>query len=80
MATAIQVLGAVLVLTGFALTQAGRWKPHAYPYLLVNLLGSGILTVCALVEDQWGFVLLNSVWGALAGVSLVRRLRGTITP
>ena len=66
----------MLVLTGFALTQAGRWRADAYPYLAVNLVGSAVLTGCALAAEQWGFVLLNGVWGTVAAVSLVRRWRG----
>jgi hypothetical protein len=76
MALAVQMLGALLVLTGFALAQTGHWRTDAYPYLLANLAGSAILTTCAAVEEQWGFVLLNSVWGTVAAVSLVRRWRG----
>ena len=76
MATAIQIVGALLVLTGFFLIQTGRWRPDAYPYLFVNLLGSLVLTGCAVAAEQWGFVLLNGVWGTVAAVSIVRRWRG----
>ena len=76
MAIAIQLVGALLVLTAFALSQTGHWRADAYPYLLVNIVGAAILTSCAAVEHQWGFVLLNAVWGTVAAVSLVRRWRG----
>lgn len=73
MATAVQVFGAALVLGAFALAQTDRWTPHAYPYLLVNLLGATILALSAVVARQWGFVLLNATWAAVSVAGLARR-------
>ena len=42
-------------------------------YVLANAVGAGILAVVALIEDQWGFLLLEGVWCLLACVALVRR-------
>ena len=72
----VQIIGALFVLAGFAGTQFGHLSPHSYPYLLANLIGSGILAVLALLEHQWGFLLLEGVWalGSLWGT--IARLRG----
>jgi hypothetical protein len=72
----VQVVGALFVLAGFAGSQLGRLSPHGYPYLLANLLGSGILAVLALIEHQWGFLLLEGVWALVSLWGVIARLRG----
>ena len=72
----IQVVGALFILAGFAGSQFGRLSPHGYPYLLVNLIGSGILAVLALIERQWGFLLLEGVWAIVSLWGVIARLRG----
>jgi len=76
----IQIIGALFVLAGFAGSQFGRLSPHNYPYLLANLLGSGILTVLALIERQWGFLLLEGVWALVSLWGTIARLRGRAVP
>ncbi|MCB1002790.1 MAG: hypothetical protein KDB35_01255 [Acidimicrobiales bacterium] len=80
MATTVQVVGALLVLAAFAAAQAGRWSTESTRYLVTNLVGAGILAASALVNAQWGFVLLNATWTAVAAAGLVagvrRRRRG----
>ncbi len=73
MATAVQIVGALLVLGAFALAQAGRWSPETPAYLVVNLVGAATLALSALVAAQWGFVLLNTTWALVAAVGLIRR-------
>jgi len=72
----VQIIGALFVLAGFAGSQSGRLSPHGYPYLLANLLGSGILAVLALIERQWGFLLLEGVWALFSLWGVIVRLRG----
>ncbi|HMQ26894.1 MAG TPA: hypothetical protein PKA98_12965, partial [Acidimicrobiales bacterium] len=83
MATAVQIAGALLVLAAFAAAQVGRWSTESTPYLVTNLVGAGILAASALVNAQWGFVLLNATWATVATVGLVvgtvRRRRGEPT-
>lgn len=75
MATAVQILGALLVLAAFALVQTGRWSPETPAYLVANLVGAAVLATSAFVNDQWGFVLLNTTWALVAAVGLVTRAR-----
>lgn len=61
MSSLIQILGALLVLTAFALAQAHVLTPEARSYLLLNLLGGTVLAVDAYISRQWGFLLLEGV-------------------
>jgi hypothetical protein len=72
----IQVAGALLILAGFAAAQFGWLTVDSRTYLVLNLVGSVILTYLALVEEQWGFLLLETVWAAVSLWSLVRVMRG----
>lgn len=74
--SAIQVaslIGASMILLAFALQQAGRWRPQDAAYLWFNLVGSGVLTVVAWVESQWGFLLLEAAWCVVSAWGLRRR-------
>jgi hypothetical protein len=71
----IQVVGALLILTAFTAVQAERMRPDSRLYLALNLVGSAILAVLALIGSQWGFVLLEGVWGVVSAWSLAAALR-----
>jgi hypothetical protein len=71
----LQFLGAAGILLPFALLQAGRLSQHTYAYLTLNLVGSALLTVVAVLDGQWGFVILQAVWSLVAAVGMARRVR-----
>ena len=72
----VQVVGALMILAGFAGLQLGRISAVSRTYLVLNLVGSVVLAVLALHEEQWGFVLLESVWAVVSAWSLIQVLRG----
>ena len=72
----IQVVGALLILAGFAAVQLERMRPDSRLYLTLNLVGSAILAVLAWHESQWGFLLLEGVWAIVSLWSLVQLVRG----
>ena len=75
----LQIFGALLILTPFALAQFRLLGQHSWPYLLPNMAGSAILCTLALLDAQWGFVLLEGVWAlvSLWGVIVLLRRKPT---
>ena len=73
----MQLVGALLVLTAFALLQLRRLTATSVPYLVMNAVGSAVLATNAGLDGNWGFVLLNTVWCAVSVVSLLRRGTGS---
>lgn len=71
----VQVCGSLLVLVAFALAQRGVLDQKSPRYLVLNVVGSAVLAVQALVLHQWGFLLLEGVWALVSAVSLVGVLR-----
>jgi hypothetical protein len=71
----IQVAGALLILIAFVSAQRGWMQPQSTAYLALNLVGSTILAVLAIVAAQWGFVLLEGVWAAVSAWGLAAALR-----
>lgn len=71
----IQIVGALLILAAFTAVQVDRMRPDSRLYLALNLVGSAILAVLALVASQWGFVLLESVWAIVSAWGLILALR-----
>ena len=70
MAQVIQIVGALIILGAFAANQLGEMPTDSRLYLLLNLVGSVVLAILAVVEGQIGFILLEAVWAAVSGWSL----------
>ena len=72
----VQITGALLILSGFVLAQFAVLDPRSFWYLVVNFVGSAVLTVDAYREAQWGFLLLELVWAIVSAFGLVQLARG----
>jgi hypothetical protein len=70
MGQVIQIIGALIILGAFAANQLGEMPTDSRLYLLLNLVGSVVLAILAVVEGQLGFILLEGVWAAVSGWSL----------
>ena len=71
------VVGALLILIPFAGSQVNRLSTASLVYQLMNLIGAVLLTVVAVVERQYGFILLEGVWACMSLIGLRRVLKGT---
>ena len=69
---AISLVGAAMILAAFGMQQAGKLGPEAPAYLVLNLLGSLILTYFAVEARNLGLIALEGSWAAISVVSLVR--------
>jgi hypothetical protein len=69
-AQVIQIIGALIILGAFAGSQLGELPTDSRLYLALNVVGSVILAILAVVEGQIGFVLLEGVWAIVSAWSL----------
>ena len=72
----VQIIGALFILAAFALAQTGRLPVESATYLWLNVVGAATLAVLAFLEEQWGFVLLETVWTAVSVWGLAKRRPG----
>ena len=70
----VQIVGALLVLAPFAAHQFGKLGADTPSYLWPNLIGSAALAALAGINGQWGFLLLEAAWAAVAARSILRPL------
>jgi len=68
----IQIVGAIAILAAFLLAQVGVLNTRSKVYLMLNLAGAGVLSWVALMDQDWGFLLLEGVWTVVSAASLVR--------
>lgn len=71
----VSLIGAALILAAFGAQQAGRLRPEAPAYLVMNLLGSLILTYFAVEVRNLGLIALEGSWAAISLFSLARSFR-----
>lgn len=71
----LSICGALMILFAYGANQMGRLGPDRLSYSLLNLVGSAVLATIAIMEQQWGFLLLEGVWAVVSAGALLRRLR-----
>jgi len=62
----ISVAGALAILIAYAANQLRYMGPSNLSYALLNFAGSAVLAVVAVVEEQWGFLLLEGIWALVS--------------
>lgn len=59
-------LGALLILIAFIMNQLHKWKEDYLIYDTVNLIGSLLLVIYAIILVSYPFLILNLVWLGLS--------------
>ena len=70
----VSLFGSLMILGAYAANQMGRWTATRLEYMALNLVGSAVLAVVAVVEEQWGFLLLEGVWAIVSAYALAKAL------
>ena len=76
----ISVLGALAILGAYAANLFGWVTPSNLSYSVANFLGSAVLTVIAVIDQQIGFILLEGTWALVSLWSIVSILRRGTAP
>jgi hypothetical protein len=72
----ISVLGALAILGAYIANQFRLIGPSNMSYSVMNFIGSAVLAVIAVIEVQWGFILLEGVWALVSLWGIITLLRG----
>lgn len=64
--TLIGVIGSALILLAFGMNQVNKWKNDYLIYDLVNLGGSILLIIYAILIASIPFLILNLVWASMS--------------
>ena len=73
----ISVAAALCILIPFAALQFGRMSASSLAYTALNFVGSLVLTIVAIIDHQYGFILLEGVWAIVSLVGIIRSLRSS---
>ena len=76
----ISVLGALAILGAYAANLFGWVNPSNLSYSVANFLGSAVLAVIAVIDQQIGFILLEGTWALVSLWGIVSVLRGGGAP
>ena len=71
----IQIVGALLNMSAFALLHFELASSSALRYLVPNFLGSVVLSASAFVDRQWGFLMLELAWGLVTAHAISGKWR-----
>jgi len=69
----LSILGAAMVLFAYAANQRGRMTRDDVWYNVLNLVGSTLLTIVAVMDRRIGFILLEGLWAIFSIPPLLAR-------
>lgn len=68
----VSLVGAIMILSAYAANQRGLLGPQHRLYSALNLVGSLLLGWVAIVDQRWGFILLEGLWAIVSIGPLIR--------
>ncbi len=68
----ISLVGAAMILAAYVALQRGWLAKEARLFNALNFVGSVLLTVVAVVDRRWGFIILEGSWALLSLWPLLR--------
>ena len=71
----MSIIGALMVLTAYGLNQGGIWRELHAGYLALNIVGSLMLGVVAVIDQRAGFILLEFAWAGFGFLGVARDIR-----
>lgn len=72
LATVLGSIGAAALLWAYFVTSTRRKRPDEVPVIVANLVGSLLLIVNTYHFHAWPPLVVNSVWAAIAVLSLIK--------
>lgn len=71
----IGIIGMSCFLVAYFFLQRDSWKPHGFPYLAINLLGSILLLISLTWSWNLASFLLEVCWASISGYGLIKYYR-----
>ncbi len=68
----VSLVGACMILGAYAANQRGLLGPQHRLYSALNLLGALLLGWVAILDQRWGFILLEAAWVMVSLPPLIR--------
>lgn len=65
-------LGAVAMLGSYVGLQVGALSSTSRSFNAINFLGAFLLGACAVLDERWGFIVLEGVWCAVSLAAFVK--------
>lgn len=70
----IGLIGALCILIGYAMIVVGEWKAEGYKYLLINLVGTGLLSAYDMINGPTWFLLLQAAFFSITFWKIIFKL------
>ena len=71
----VSLVGAVLILAAFWANQRGALSVDRVSYNALNFVGAAVLAWVAVVNTQYGFIVLEGAWALISLIALIRNGR-----
>ena len=69
------LIGATLLLVAFAALSFRCLSSESLVYHILNFFGAILLCVSAALTINYGFLILNTVWSCVSGLTIVRLIK-----